>query len=227
MQKSIEIKEEVIEVIIAILLGVTAILSAWATWIGALHDGNQATNFTESNNCASKGAALYNESSELIMQDMMTWETIQSYAFDMELASMEGDDKKLEILTGKMEMVIERCSPEFKEAIHWALEKDDRSPFDKKGFLQSYYKESDKILLKADKYLKQGKKDNKHSDAFGLVSVVYSIVLFLLGIVGIFKSIPNRLIILGVAVVFLVCGFVFMMTIPMPDGFSITQYIGA
>ena len=39
-----------IEVITAIFLGVTALLTAWATWIGSLHGGNQATNFTKSNN---------------------------------------------------------------------------------------------------------------------------------------------------------------------------------
>lgn len=36
--------ENKVEVITAILLGVTAMLTAWATWIGSLHSGIQAIN---------------------------------------------------------------------------------------------------------------------------------------------------------------------------------------
>ena len=44
-----------------------------------------------------------------------------------------------------------------------------------------------------------------NGDAFGLVTVIYSVVLFLLGIVGTFKQLPNRYVILGVAI----AGFLF------------------
>ena len=44
-----------IEIIVAIFLGITALLTAWATWIGSLHGGNQATNYTKSNNLAAEG----------------------------------------------------------------------------------------------------------------------------------------------------------------------------
>ena len=55
------ISEEKLEIIIAVLLGVTAILTAWAGWIGSLHGGNQATNYTQSNNLSSMGNSMYNE----------------------------------------------------------------------------------------------------------------------------------------------------------------------
>ena len=47
--------ENTIEIMVAVLLGVTALLMAWASWIGSLHGGVQATNFTKSNNMASEG----------------------------------------------------------------------------------------------------------------------------------------------------------------------------
>lgn len=53
-------KEEVLEIIIAIFLGVTALATAWASWIGSLHGGNQATNYTTSNNLAADGNSRYN-----------------------------------------------------------------------------------------------------------------------------------------------------------------------
>ena len=49
-----------IEILVAIFLGITALLTAWATWIGSLHGGNQATNYTKSNNLASEGNSEYN-----------------------------------------------------------------------------------------------------------------------------------------------------------------------
>ena len=55
------ISEEKLELIIAILLGVTAILTAWASWISSLHGGNQATNYTTSNNISADGNSRWNE----------------------------------------------------------------------------------------------------------------------------------------------------------------------
>ncbi len=37
--------DKLTELIIVIMLGVTALLTAWASWIGSLHGGNQATNY--------------------------------------------------------------------------------------------------------------------------------------------------------------------------------------
>ena len=52
-------------------------------------------------------------------------------------------------------------------------------------------------------------------------TVIYSVVLFLLGIAGTFKSINNRFIIIIIAAVAFVCATVFMFTIPLPEDFNI------
>ncbi len=62
-EKKKGISEEKLELLIAVLLGITAILTAWASWISSLHGGNQATNYTESNNLSAMGNAMYNEAS--------------------------------------------------------------------------------------------------------------------------------------------------------------------
>ena len=71
-------KDEWIEIIVAIFLGITALTSAWASWIGSLHGGNQATNYTTSNNLAAEGNSMFNEASQNLMQDMMLWNEISS-----------------------------------------------------------------------------------------------------------------------------------------------------
>ena len=63
-------KDDILEIIIAIFLGVTALATAWASWIGSLHGGNMSTNYTRSNNIAADGNARWNEASQSLMQDM-------------------------------------------------------------------------------------------------------------------------------------------------------------
>ena len=100
------ISEEKLEVLIAILLGVTAILTAWAGWVGSLHGGNQATNYTQSNNLSSMGNSMYNEAAQDLMQDMLLWNTIYDYAFDAEIAELNNKPAEAELIQTKIETLI-------------------------------------------------------------------------------------------------------------------------
>lgn len=220
------ISEEKLEVLIAILLGVTAILTAWAGWVGSLHGGNQATNYTQSNNLSSMGNSMYNEAAQDLMQDMLLWNTIYDYAFDAEIAELNNKPAEAELIQTKIETLIQdNCSERFAEAIDWALaQEEDVSPFDMEGYVDGYFADANAVLEEADGLLEQGKTDNANGDAYGLVTVIYSLVLFLLGIVGIFKKIPNRVVILVFAGICLVLATVYMITIPMPTGFNLMSF---
>lgn len=61
---------------------------------------------------------------------------------------------------------------------------------------------------------------NAKGDSYMLVTVIYSLTLFLLGIVGTFKNMSNRKAVLAIAVAFLVFGVIYMLTIPLPTGFG-------
>ena len=75
--------------------------------------------------------------------------------------------------------------------------------------------------------LEEGQRDNSNGDAYNLVNVIYSVVLFMLGIVGIFKKLPNRTVVLFIAVIGLVLATIYMITIPMPTGFDIGSFFAA
>lgn len=66
--------------------------------------------------------------------------------------------------------------------------------------------------------------DNKKGDSYHLVTVIYSLTLFLLGIIGTFKNMPNRITVLLIAIAALVFAAVYMFTIPLPTGFEITSF---
>ena len=220
------ISEGKLEMLIAIFLGITALLTAWATWIGSLHGGNQATNYTKSNNTASDANSMYNEASQSLVQDMMTWNIITDYKFDMLLAEAKGDSVEVKMIEEKVDQIIEdSCTEEFQEAITWALEQEeDVTPFMKKGFIESYYADANEKYAESQELLEQGMQDNKNGDTYNLVTVIFSLVLFLLGIVGIFKNIPNRFVVFVIAVILLILGTIFMLRIPMPTGFSLGSF---
>lgn len=220
--------EKILEIIVAVFLGITALATAWASWIGSLHGGNQATNYATSNNLSSEGNSMYNEAAQSLMQDMMLWNEISDVLIESSYAEEKNDTEAVEKYDWKLEKLLnDNCSAELAQAITWAMEQDeDTSPFDKEGFTDSYFTDAKEMIAEADKLLEQGKKDNANGDAFGLVTVIYSVVLFLLGIVGTFKRLPNRYVILGVAIVGFLFATIFMFTIPMPTGFNILSYFG-
>ena len=166
---------------------------------------------------------MWNEASQQYMQDLMVWNSIVDYQTELAIAENEGDTEKAAIIEDKINILIyDSCSDEFADAIDWALGQEEwTSPFDKEGFMDSYYADAQAVLDESQEYLEQGQEDNSNGDRFGLVTVIYSLVLFLLGIVGIFKRIPNRKIVFFVSVAFLLVAVIYMFTIPLPSGFTL------
>lgn len=226
--------DEKIEIIVAIMLGITAVLTAWATWVGSLHGGNQATNYTTSNNLSADGNSRWNEASQNLMQDMLLWNDIADLQLDIMYAETIGDEDTMELSAYKLyykcfdnlsDAMAEKIAFDFDEAadsdpvdyiLTW-IENDEavNTPFDEE-FTAAYYDDATAVIEEAEAYLEQGQMDNKNGDRFNLVVVIYAVVLFLLGIVGIFKKIPNRVIIVAVAAVGFLVATIYMFTIPLP-----------
>ena len=210
-----------IETIVAILLGITTLLSAWAAWIGHLHGGLQSINFTESNNIASQGTAEYNLGMQAYLADYMSWNTIKDYNYELEAAKVDGNETKIKITEDKLETFKKNSVSEIlAEGIRWMEENNEDNPFKMPGIENRYFESAQKTVDKSQEHLEEGKRDNTKGDSYMLVTVLYSLTLFLLGIVGTFKNMSNRIAVLSIAVVILVCTFIYMCTIPLPTGFS-------
>ena len=93
---------------------------------------------------------------------------------------------------------------------------DGLAPFSSQEFIDKYFDEANAKLEEAEKTIEQGKQDNANGDKFSLVTVIYSVALFLLGIVGVFKSTTNKKIVLAISAVCLIIAVIFMVTIPLP-----------
>jgi hypothetical protein len=212
--------EKRVEIIVVVFLGITAVLNAWASWIGSLHGGIQAINFTKSNNTSSEGTSAYNSSLQMYIADYMVWNTLCDYNSDLELAKAEGDEVKIKHLETQIEnFVNQSVSQTLGEGIKWMKENNKSNPFEMPGINDKYFGEAQKKLAAAHELLEEGQRDNTKGDSYNLVSVIYSLVLFLLGIVNVFKNMPNKVAVMLIAFFLLVFAFIYMCTIPLPTGF--------
>ena len=236
--------DHTLEIIVVVMLGITALLTAWASWVGALHGGNQATNYVESNNFASEGNSEYNAGVQNLMQDMLLWNEISDLQIDIIFAQDQGDELALEQLSNKLYFKLnDNLSEEMAAALVWETENqsDDPteaiitwmenenalvSPFEEEGFTDSYFESANTLLAESNAKLEEGQKDNTHDDAFGLVTVVYGVVLFLLGIAGTIKSRKNRIVIITISLISFLISTIYMLTLPLPTGFNIMSFFG-
>lgn len=210
-----------LETVVAILLGLTTLVSAWASWIGSLHSGIQSINFTKSNNMASHGTAEYNMGMQLYLADYMSWNTLKDFQYELEAAQESGDKAKIELISNKIEAHKKTNLSSFlTEAIEWMEKNDADSPFSMPGLTQKYFETAEANVSQSQELLEEGMRDNTKGDSYNLVTVIYSLTLFLLGIINTFKNMHNKIAVLGIAVAFLILGFIYMCTIPLPTGFA-------
>ena len=220
------LNEKKLGILVAIFLGLTTLLVAWAGWIGSLHSGIQAINFTKSNNLAAEGNSEYNVAAQIYISDLFAWNSILSLQIDMENAREKGDKEEEKVIEAKIQKIMNgSCSPKLLEAISsMNLQEKTNSPFEKEEFVNSYFEKSKELLLKSQQTLEEGKQDNLRGDSYKLVTVIYSLVLFLLGIVGILKDFQSRKLLFIISVGILIVGIIYMLTIPMPTGFNIANF---
>jgi hypothetical protein len=221
-----------LELIIVIMLGITALLMAWASWIGALHGGNQAGNYTISNNLAAEGNSEYNAGIQALMQDTLVYNEVNALDIDLVFAEEQGNQAEVERLEWKLaEMIEGNMTPELEEAYNWSIEQNNATgetvtPFMKEGFTDAYFERAQELLEESQTKLEQGQTDSQSDDSFGLVTVVFSVILFMLGIAGVFKNKKNKVAVVVISCAAFLLAAIYMFTLPLPTGFDFLSYIG-
>ena len=102
-EKKSFLNESTLEIITVILLGITALLTAWASYVGSIHGGNQATNYATSNNLSSDGNSMYNSAVQTMTHDMDAWNTIMNYEIDILYANETNDADALDASIWKLQ----------------------------------------------------------------------------------------------------------------------------
>jgi len=225
-----KLKEKQLELLVVIMLGITAILTAWASWISSVHGANSTTNYAKSNNLASEGNSEYNAGAQYLMQDMLLYNEINNLSIDLHFAEKRGDKDAIESLEWKIEELMDaNMSAELTAAYNWALEESATlgrtvSPFEDETFLDSYFTKAMELLGESETVLAAGQKDSADSDAFGLATVIYTVALFMLGITNSFKDTKSKIAVFGIAIGAFLIATTYMLFLPMPTDFNIFSF---
>ena len=139
---------------------------------------------------------------------------------------MKGNEEEAKIYEDKMHYFMQQNSSQILSDAMNQMDDSMSSPFEVEGMTDKYFEESNNLIAQSQELLEEGKRDNRNGDAYNLVNVIYSVVLFLLGIVGVFKNLPNRVVVLFIAIAGVVLATIYMFTIPLPTGFNILSFFG-
>lgn len=211
-----EKKKVKLEIFIVIFLGLTAVFTAWASWQAALYGSRQDTKYTQSNAVISEANSMYNEAAQYLQQDMTLWNQIMGLQLDLAFAEENGDQSEVEKLSYKIDQIMyDSVGEDLMAAIEWAdAQEEYASPFDMDGFVDSYFEGAQEKFAEGDELLASGMADNTSGDKLGLISVIYSVVLFLLGITSSFQSLKVRYAAVIISLVCFLGASAFMLTIP-------------
>jgi hypothetical protein len=211
-----ERKSNRLEFIVVVLLGITAVATAWSSWQGGLHGSQMDQKYTMANNLNAEANSMYNEGVQNMSQDMAIWNQISGLNIDYAFAEDKHDAEEIEKLEYKIGQIMDdSVTEEFEAAIEWVEAQEGyASPFDNEDFVGAYFAEASEKFDEAEEMLEAGNANNTHGDNQGLVSVIYAVVLFMLGIIASFKQLKPKYFLLAVAGIGFVAATAFMLTIP-------------
>ena len=199
---------DAIEIIEAVLLSLTTVLTAWSAFQAAVWDGDQSANFAQSD-------ALHSESVRAV--NLATVQSnIDTVLFDRWLAAEDSHDSTT---TAAIEGTMR---PALRAALH-AWETDGgiteqpgapSSPLQEGSYLAADLSKADGYTTQAEAVVKKADHANEVSDYYILATVVLAIVLFLVGIASKLRRREVRLALAGFASVCLATSVVVLLLLP-------------
>ena len=213
--------------LVAIMLAVCALTTAWATWIGDLHESDQDSNYAKAERLDTEANSSYSLNAQLYVATFNFWTHV--YEMNAEVKSLEsaGDEAGANAKREQMNSYIETNCPDyknFKSAVYTALEKGgSATPFDEYP-QSSFFADSEKLADEASQAREDGNNCNLANDSYGLVSVLYSLCLFLFGMVGFYKQRLPRRIVFVVGLFVFVVATLYMLSLPLPENFDFANY---
>jgi len=181
-----------IELIVAILLGLVAIVTAYASFQSSLYDGVMTQKYTVGSNLATEAESLYLEGNQQYVQDAQLYDRL----VDLQLDAANPDPAIATAAQEKYDVIyFQSVSEEFGAAIEWADEQNAADPElyyspldneDYQAYLFGGYADAKDL---ADTTIAEGDVANGLSDRLTLNTVLMAVSLFLLGVAAVVR--PN------------------------------------
>ena len=232
---------EKLELIAAILLGLAAIATAFASYESSLYGGKSVENYSRANKIATEAAAersraivemardntIDSEAMRLILEaddaPTPTAEArnygVATYLYTRQMSEsgykalgLPPEARKAEAIVDDTPEVEEKQVALQEEMLEKAMEKDLA---DDENYRQEMLAKSQSLFGEAEQIFKMGQEANEIGDRFQLIAVIFAISLFFGGIVQVFRNDRLRWGVLGVSGVFLLGATIYMLTLPL------------
>ena len=206
-----------VEVIIAVLLGLVSIATAYASFQSSLYDGNMTQAYSTGSNLSTEAESLYLEGNQQYVQDAQLFDRLT----DLQLDIANPDAAIADAAQIKYDTIyFQSVSDGFAKALTTAdaLNQSDPvvyySPLNDEEYQASLFSSYADTKEKAVAAIADGDAANSFSDKLTLATVVMAISLFLLGIAAVVRAFRITLIMGGIAVVIFALAAVLTATIP-------------
>ena len=185
-----------LEIWIAALLGVVAIITAFATYKAVLEDGDTLKNFNE-------GVRINDDATAQDTEGTQQYTTDQAIYLEFIKSEVGGDTKIANYFRETL------FSPELEESVKWVEEggAEAVSPFQEDSpYTRPEWAEAEKLRAQTKEKFEQAGVHDEDGDKFVLATVILSIALFLLGIAGVNRQFKVQRALTALASVVLVAG---------------------
>jgi hypothetical protein len=181
--------EERFELIIAILLGLAAIVGAIAAYETGLKDGDTLEAFQGGNRSADRASRLKTEAAAKRAEDQIVTTFALQPAVNSQLDALQGkgeelsDDQSEKLITALIDAI---GSKELKKANKACNDDPDCDvPIDSKYYVVAEQVQAETLDKKADKQFATANVADKRGDDFSLVTVLLATALFLYGVAAV------------------------------------------
>lgn len=196
---------DVIEILEAVLLSLATIVTAWSAYQAALWDGEQSAHYTEASAARADATRFSDAANNQLSVDL------SEYDLWLE-AETNGNAEMARLIRGQMRDGLELALEAWLAA--GGLQRTDASvpasPFSMDEYVVAEGELSVERIAAAEERFHAGEEANRRSDRYVLVTVVFALVLFVVGIGSKFKRLPVRAGLAGFGAVALTAGAVFM-----------------
>lgn len=201
-----------LELIVAILLGIVSVSTAYASFQSALYESAMAAHYTLSQNAGIEAESAYLEANQQYYQDVTTVHTVEQLRFDVAHAVPLAQERLDLVLTTEV-------YPELADAIAWADGQnagggDYITPLDSEEYLDVLYGAYYERNQVADDELRAGDVANGLSDRLILNTVLMAIALFLLGVAAVVRELRVQIVLVSVSVGIYIVAAVLTVQIP-------------
>jgi len=192
--------ENNLELVIAILLGIVSIATAYASFQGALYGGMQSSEYQKGSSLSTEAESLYLEGNQQFMQDTQVYNRLTELAIDAESTDPAiAADAQLKYETLEFQAV----SEDFARAIERADAQNEAdaefyySPLDDEDYQDSLFASYGETKEQSEAAVAKGDNANALGDKLTLYTVLMSISLFLLGIAALMRKFQVQVVLLA------------------------------